>query len=215
MDTTINKIRKTAGRRPYDRDALPSRIRLLDVAEELFADQGYAATSIREVAERANVNPAMIHYHFGSKHELMGAVLDRALKPLMRIIAQHNSEGSTDLVQVVGRMFDMANSHPAIPRLLVREVMLSGGPLRERFVKHYAPRLGGALPALIAKQRDSAALDKALEPGPLAIMLLSLAIFPHVAKPLSERVLTLDVSGEDQDRYREQLALFIRKGIAP
>lgn len=212
---TSQKIRTPAGRRPNDHDAQSSRVRLLDTAERLFARQGYAATSIRQVAERANVNPAMIHYHFGSKLELMEAVLDRALQPLMKTIAQSDSERSPDLIQLIGFISNMASTHPAIPRLLVREVMLSGGPLRERFIEHYAPRLGGALPALIAAQQETAALDSKFDPESMALMLLSLAVFPHIAKPLAERVFGLNLDTDGHSSYQEQLARFIQKGVAP
>ncbi|HZW08545.1 MAG TPA: CerR family C-terminal domain-containing protein [Phycisphaerales bacterium] len=47
-----------------------TRSRLLDAAEELFAERGYEAVGIREIAERAGVNLSGIKYHFGSKHGL-------------------------------------------------------------------------------------------------------------------------------------------------
>ena len=47
------------------------REHILDAAEELFAQQGFAATPVREIAEKVNVNPAMIHYYFGSKRALL------------------------------------------------------------------------------------------------------------------------------------------------
>jgi len=47
-----------------------SREALLESAEELFTEKGYAAVSTRELAERANVNLGAIQYHFGSKAQL-------------------------------------------------------------------------------------------------------------------------------------------------
>lgn len=55
---------------------------LLDAAEVLFASQGFAATSMREIAARAGVNLAAAHYHFGGKRGLMEAVLKRRVIPL-------------------------------------------------------------------------------------------------------------------------------------
>lgn len=52
---------------------------LLDAAEELFASRGYADVGIREIADRAGVNLALIKYHFGSKKHLYLATVHRAM----------------------------------------------------------------------------------------------------------------------------------------
>ena len=53
--------------------------RILDVAETLFADNGFAATSLRDITREAGVNIAAVNYHFGSKDGLLGAVLERRI----------------------------------------------------------------------------------------------------------------------------------------
>lgn len=55
-----------------------ARDRLLLVAAETFVENGFKATSIRKICERANVNVAMVHYYFRSKEDLYLAVLDFA-----------------------------------------------------------------------------------------------------------------------------------------
>ena len=45
--------------------------RILDVAEALFAEHGFAGTSLRQVTSRADVNIAAVNYHFGSKENLV------------------------------------------------------------------------------------------------------------------------------------------------
>ena len=53
------------------------RDRILAVAQELFAQGGYAATGTRAIAQAAGVNLALIHYHFGSKRDLFKAAYRR------------------------------------------------------------------------------------------------------------------------------------------
>ena len=55
---------------------------ILDSAEELFARQGFDATSVRAVTRHAGMNPAAVHYHFGSKQVLLRALLERRIAPL-------------------------------------------------------------------------------------------------------------------------------------
>ncbi|MFT5687656.1 MAG: AcrR family transcriptional regulator [Planctomycetota bacterium] len=56
--------------------------RILDAAEELFGDQGYASTSLRSVTGLADVNLAAVHYHFGSKVGLFEAVFTRRVSEI-------------------------------------------------------------------------------------------------------------------------------------
>jgi AcrR family transcriptional regulator len=56
--------------------------RILDTAERLIAEQGYAATSLRHIIAEAGVNLAAIHYHFGSKEELLDEVIQRKIGPV-------------------------------------------------------------------------------------------------------------------------------------
>lgn len=55
---------------------------ILDAAEELFASRGFDATSVRAVTRHAGMNPAAVHYHFGSKQVLLRALLERRIAPL-------------------------------------------------------------------------------------------------------------------------------------
>ena len=64
--------------------AVPTRERLLDAAESLMAASGIAATSLRAITARGDANLAAVNYHFGSKDELVRAVLTRRLEPLNR-----------------------------------------------------------------------------------------------------------------------------------
>ena len=59
-----------------------TKARLLDAAERLFARAGIAATSMRAVTAEAEANVAAVHYHFGSKGELLRAVFERRIAPV-------------------------------------------------------------------------------------------------------------------------------------
>jgi AcrR family transcriptional regulator len=61
-----------------------TKTRILDAAERLFAEEGFAATSHRHITREAGVNLAAVNYHFGSKDELLKAVFARRLAPINR-----------------------------------------------------------------------------------------------------------------------------------
>ena len=59
-----------------------TKTEILDAAERLFAEKGFDGTAIREITRAANVNVAAIHYHYGSKEEVLRGVTDRVVGPL-------------------------------------------------------------------------------------------------------------------------------------
>jgi AcrR family transcriptional regulator len=59
-----------------------TKTKLLDAAERLIGEHGYAATSLRQIISEAHANLASVHYHFGSKDELLDAVVMRRAAPV-------------------------------------------------------------------------------------------------------------------------------------
>ncbi|GGD04344.1 TetR/AcrR family transcriptional regulator [Halopseudomonas salina] len=72
--------------------------RILDAAEQLFAEKGFAETSLRLITSKAGVNLAAVNYHFGSKKALIQAVFVRFLNPFVSSLEQeldrHQQQGS-------------------------------------------------------------------------------------------------------------------------
>ena len=64
--------------------ALETRTKILNTAERLFAHSGLEGVSLREVGRAAGVNPASLHYHFGSREAVVEAVVLRRMEPLQR-----------------------------------------------------------------------------------------------------------------------------------
>lgn len=58
-------------------DAAPTRDRIMEAAIDLFTEQGFDKTSLREVAERVGVTKAALYYHFQSKEELLASLIER------------------------------------------------------------------------------------------------------------------------------------------
>jgi AcrR family transcriptional regulator len=86
--------------------------RLLGAAEELFAQHGFAGTSLREVTSRADVNIAAVNYHFGSKENLVNEVFRRRMDEMsaQRIarLEAAMADGACDLEAVLGAFVEPA-----------------------------------------------------------------------------------------------------------
>ncbi|MFJ7152172.1 TetR/AcrR family transcriptional regulator [Streptomyces sp. NPDC100445] len=63
-----------------------TRQRIQDVALELFAEQGYEKTSLREIAERLDVTKAALYYHFKTKEEIIVSLFEDLTQPIEDLI---------------------------------------------------------------------------------------------------------------------------------
>ena len=77
------------------------QVRIMEAAEELFAEKGFDGTSVRDISEKANVNLAMISYYFGSKEKLLEALFNyRAESTLMTIENMLHDKVMTSLQKI-------------------------------------------------------------------------------------------------------------------
>jgi AcrR family transcriptional regulator len=82
---------------------------ILDIAEQIFAERGYAATSLRAVTQAAGVNLAAVNYHFGTKAKLLFAVVERRVNPIngerMRLLTALESAPEPPTLEAVLHAF--------------------------------------------------------------------------------------------------------------
>ena len=106
----------------------------MEAAEALFAERSFSGTSVRDIAEAADVNLAMISYYFGSKEKLMEAMFTyrgEHYKLQLQNIIRNNSLSSKQKVEklieeYVDRIFQKQNFH----KIMVREQMTNNnGPV--------------------------------------------------------------------------------------
>ena len=137
--------------------------RILDAAEALFAEHGFAATSLRSITASAGVNLAAVHYHFGSKESLVEAVFARRLGPL-----------NAERLRLLDRV-EKSESNPALEEIVeaflgppMRMSRDPGGAVFMRLFGHTLSQRDDRIRRLFANQfrevlaRFSAALGRAL-----------------------------------------------------
>jgi AcrR family transcriptional regulator len=135
------------------RDAGDTRVRLMQAATELFAERGFDRATVRDIGERAGVDPALIARYFGGKTQLYIATLRNDTEPdpvdlltadrLAQLLdrAAHHHPGP--ILQAAVRMHDDAAAQEAAMAELHSRLIT---PLRERFVRD-----GRSKPALQAE----------------------------------------------------------------
>jgi TetR/AcrR family transcriptional regulator len=113
------------------------RARILDAAEHVFSERGYAGATTREIAERARIGKRMLFYYFPSKDSVYRAVLERVIIGLVAIYEQTRSEpgriGLADAIEGI-TLFTAANL--TAMKVWLREI-IDGGPHLEELTRQY------------------------------------------------------------------------------
>ncbi|HEX6106610.1 MAG TPA: TetR/AcrR family transcriptional regulator [Gemmatimonadales bacterium] len=117
-----------------ERNPERSRAAILDAAEKLFAEKGYAAASLNEVGAAAGVSRGTPGYFFGSKADLYRAVLDRMFAQVREAVRAgreralaSSREPESILAGAVSDYFDFLAARPNFVRLIEREALGGGG----------------------------------------------------------------------------------------
>ena len=126
--------------------------KILDTAERLIGERGYAATSLRHIIAQAGVNLAAVHYHFGSKEGLLDAVVERKAAPVnqARLAWLERVETEADVIRTLERSeIDLILADYSLPTF---DGLSALAIVRERFreipSRSATPRCSRRLPPL-------------------------------------------------------------------
>jgi AcrR family transcriptional regulator len=120
----MDKASTATGTKPLNKGQRTAT-RILDVAEVLFAQQGYGATSLRDIAARADIQQPGLYKHFAGKDDLYRRVYERALAPVTALMDDILAGPDEHFDHLTDRMTDLLALHPNIARLLARAAMAS------------------------------------------------------------------------------------------
>jgi AcrR family transcriptional regulator len=113
------------------------QLQIMEAAEQLFAEKGFAGTSVRDIADSAQVNLAMISYYFGSKEGLMEAMFQsrgRHLTMQLQTILENKSLSPFQKVEkLIEDYTDRIFRKQCFHKIMVREQMANGsGPISDQ-----------------------------------------------------------------------------------
>ncbi len=191
------------------RDPEGTREAVLDAAERLFADRGFAATSMRDISEASGVSHPLIHHHFGTKEQLYAAVKRRLMDGYARRFPRAAGAGNSPVSvrAEMRRMMAFLGDNPTLLRLCLRTRLEGNNQLWPG-----EPDQLDNLRRRIASSQRRGLIRADLDPACLAIMVLGLVSFWIENRDYFER----RFPGPIDDRYylRQAIAL-VERGIAP
>ncbi|WP_246288112.1 TetR/AcrR family transcriptional regulator [Achromobacter pestifer] len=190
------------------------RAKLLDIATGLFALQGVAATTIAHIAQRAAVTPAMVHYYFKSRDQLIDAVVLEQVLPVIGYVwapvtlpsdPAHISapDPATTargyLAEIVNRIVRSATDKPWLPALWMHEVVNEGGQLRERILPHLPSERLQVFAGMIGQAQRQGAITPGVEPRLVFLSILGLTLLPLATSNLWRRIWQGDAAAQAID----------------
>lgn len=116
---------------------------ILEAAEHEFLDKGYAASRTTEIAQRAGVTHAMLHYYFRTKENIFNKVFEekvRLISSSFFVVLAKDLPFMERLKQVVEAHFDFLAENPKLPSFLLREI-LSSPERKEVFKELLVPKI--------------------------------------------------------------------------
>jgi AcrR family transcriptional regulator len=159
---------------------------ILDAAERVFARQGFAATTIKQIGAEARVNSALLYYYFDDKESLYRAVLGRAITTLGARMsgALEHARSPDDAIRAFTRaQTEVIIEHPTLPRILIRELF-------DHEASHAEPAsIGVAVGAfqrlcdIIRHGQRDGRFRADLDPRFAAISVIAQVVYFNVARP--------------------------------
>jgi AcrR family transcriptional regulator len=97
--------------------------KILDAAEQLFAQKSYEGTTLREIAKQVGIREPSLYAHFPNKEAIYGGVIDRALQPFYSEISQWNDTQLSleQLLDIPRSLLALHEKHPNSARILHKE----------------------------------------------------------------------------------------------
>jgi len=195
---------------------------ILEVAEKLFLEKGFAMTSTTEIAKEVGCNQALVHYYFRTKDNLFNVIFEQKFKTFFQGVFEMRTMGNLSfqdkLRHIIETHFDLLRKNPKMPALILNE--LSRRPDQLEVLREKLHSLPEQLFAELEKDlqveieqgniRDISLMD-------ILVSMLSLNIALFILMPVAEKILKIN---EIQKEFmimhrRSENVEFILKSLRP
>ena len=203
--------------RPSGVNGAEQREKLLDTALMLFARQGIVDTPLAAIAREAGVTPAMLHYYFRTRDQLLDVLIEERLQAPRVAIGEVFDRDSDDPVavfaEVARRIIDIATEYPWFPALWMREIISDSGLLKQRMQKRFGNAHQHTALQCITRWQSEGRINPALEPSLVFVSIFGLTILPlTVAKSWRNDPLRSSLMPADIARHA---AALLSSGVGP
>jgi len=215
----MNQVRKrkkadsSSAGRPAGRPADKVKDALLQSARELFLKKEFKAVAVRQIAERAGVNPAMVNYYFGSKQGLYLAMVDDVLQSLQQDLQKLTAQNDFSVAEFTSNYCRMLARNPWWPNFLVREVLFSEGEIREAVLRKFGSIFAPQLLANISNEQAAGNYRKDLDPRLTLLSLMGMTVFPFLSGPALKTIMNIEMDEDLAEELARHNAKLFLEGV--
>ena len=214
----INFLVKTLSQMSESID-LSTEQKILEAAKKVFLQKGLDGTRLDEIATEAGINKALLHYYFRSKEKLFETVFEQIANkiiPDFTLIVESNHPIEEKIELFVHLYFGFISENPQLPLFLITE--LNRNPQRIKDILGHSHTFG-KLQQFVFQMITEMQVGRIKSFNPLHLMLniVSMCVFPFIAKPVFQTILQI---GEDNldiilKQRKEEVSRFIREALRP
>lgn len=198
----------------------PTEELILNAAMKVFTRKGFAAARTEEIAKEAGINRALLHYYYRDKQTMFNLIFESRFKEFFKGLFVIFEADNISLFDKIRRMVEheinTLTKHPDLARFIITEIAQHPELLIE-----YGKKLGvnprlfiEGFENLVSKE-VSAGIIKPIEGKQLLINIMSLCIYPFVAKPIIQTMMTVDEATFYQmtEQRKKEVSEFIISAI--
>ncbi len=149
------------------------QIQIMEAAEKLFAERGFTGTSVRDIAESADINLAMVSYYFGSKEKLFEAMFAHRSEffklQLETMVQNKELEPMEKMYLLIDQYIDKLTNQQCFHRIMVREQMINNNGFIASQIHALKTRNQALIKQLIKEGQDKGVFKKDID-TPLMMM---------------------------------------------
>lgn len=192
--------------------------KIFEAAREVFTKKGMDGAKMQEIADRAGINKALLHYYYRSKeklYEMVARAIMSKVLPVIRQLVESDLPLEEKIRRFIDFYMDIIGRNPFIPLFVVTEINKRPEHFFEAILPRELPR-----PHLFFRQVEeeiAAGRIRPIKPQHLLVNMVSMCIFPFIGKPMMRIVLGMS-AGEMRvfmEERKEQVTSFVLASLRP
>lgn len=195
---------------------------ILETAEQLFLEKGFALTSTTEIARMVGCNQALVHYYFRTKENLFNLIFENKFRLFFKIAFENENEANLSfeekLTHIIESHFDLVRKNSKLPTLITSEFIRNPNminSLKNKLGSEAVKVFGNLNTELQAEIKAGRVREITMIDLIFSIISSNIALF--LLLPIASKVLSIDVNHIEMivNHRREENVKMILNGIKP